>query len=102
MTRVGLCLPQLGEQVTRPAVRAFAERAEQLGYSALWVQEHLHHLSQSAASRLVARMERDGLVERVMCADDRRGIFIVLTDAGRQRYREARPTQRAVLAEAMG
>src|SRR3954447_17827199 len=41
MTRVGLCLPQLGEHVTRSAVRTFAERAEQLGYSALWVQEHL-------------------------------------------------------------
>jgi DNA-binding MarR family transcriptional regulator len=60
------------------------------------------HLSQSAASRLVARMERDGLVERAICPDDRRGIFIVLTDAGRQRYVEAKPTQRAVLAATMG
>jgi DNA-binding MarR family transcriptional regulator len=59
------------------------------------------HLSQSAASRLVARMERDGLVERAMCDLDRRGIFVVLTDAGRQRYREARPTQRGVLAAAL-
>jgi DNA-binding MarR family transcriptional regulator len=56
------------------------------------------HLSQSAASRLVARMERDGLVERSMCELDRRGIFVVLTDLGRQRYLEARPTHRAVLA----
>jgi DNA-binding MarR family transcriptional regulator len=60
------------------------------------------HLSQSAASRLVARMERDGLVERAICADDRRGIFIALTEAGRQRYVEAKPTQRAVLAATMG
>jgi DNA-binding MarR family transcriptional regulator len=56
------------------------------------------HLSQSAASRLVARMERDGLVERSMCEADRRGIFVVLTDHGRQRYLEAKPTHRAVLA----
>jgi DNA-binding MarR family transcriptional regulator len=56
------------------------------------------HLSQSAASRLVARMERDGLVERAICPEDRRAIFIALTDAGRQRYHEAKPTQRAVLA----
>jgi DNA-binding MarR family transcriptional regulator len=56
------------------------------------------HLSQSAASRLVARMERDGLVERSMCEMDRRGIFVVLTDRGRQRYLEAKPTHRAVLA----
>ena len=59
------------------------------------------HLSQSAASRLVARMERDGLVERTTCPDDRRAIFIALTDAGRQRYSEAKPTQRAVLAATM-
>jgi DNA-binding MarR family transcriptional regulator len=56
------------------------------------------HLSQSAASRLVARMERDGLVERGMCDTDRRGIFVALTALGKQRYREAKPTYRAVLA----
>jgi DNA-binding MarR family transcriptional regulator len=56
------------------------------------------HLSQSAASRLVARMERDGLVARSLCQSDRRGIFVVLTDLGRQRYLEAKATHRAVLA----
>ncbi len=59
------------------------------------------HLSQSAASRLVARLERDGLVERAACPEDRRAIFVALTDAGRQRYHEAKPTQRAVLAATM-
>jgi DNA-binding MarR family transcriptional regulator len=34
------------------------------------------HLSQSAASRLVARLERAGLVQRAMCEMDRRGIFV--------------------------
>jgi probable F420-dependent oxidoreductase len=38
---VGLTLPQLGEHVTRAAVRRFCERAEQLGFASLWVQEHL-------------------------------------------------------------
>ncbi|WP_345604284.1 MarR family winged helix-turn-helix transcriptional regulator [Pseudonocardia adelaidensis] len=60
------------------------------------------HLSQSAASRLVARMERDGLVERAGCPEDRRAIYIALTEAGRRRYLEAKPTQRAVLAATMG
>lgn len=55
------------------------------------------HLSQSAASRLIARMERDGFVDRVMCDADRRGIFVVLTDEGRKRHLEARPTHRSVL-----
>ncbi len=56
------------------------------------------HLSQSALSRVIARLERDGLVDRAMCAEDRRGIYVNLTDAGRERHARARPTQRAVLA----
>lgn len=40
MTGVGLCLPQLGEHASLAAVRGFAERAEELGYTSLWVQEH--------------------------------------------------------------
>src|ERR1700710_508129 len=55
-------------------------------------------LSQSALSRLVARLEREGLVDRCMCPNDRRGVYALLTDAGRARHAEARPTQRAVLA----
>jgi DNA-binding MarR family transcriptional regulator len=54
-------------------------------------------LSQSAASRVVARLERQGLVGRSMCESDRRGINVHLTDDGRERYRAARPTHRAVL-----
>lgn len=57
------------------------------------------YLSQSALSRTVARLERAGLVERALCSDDRRAIFVALTDAGRARHAEARATQRAVLAE---
>src|ERR1044072_4495907 len=42
------------------------------------------HLSQSALSRAVDRLQRDGLVKRSMCADDRRGVYVCLTDKGRQ------------------
>jgi len=59
------------------------------------------HLSQSALSRLIGRLEKDGLVERAMCDADRRGIFVSLTLAGRSRYDEARPTQREVLARTL-
>ena len=59
------------------------------------------HLSQSALSRVVARLEADGLVTRAMCSTDRRGIFACLTEAGRERYAAARPAHRAVLAEAL-
>lgn len=43
MTAVGLCLPQLGGQVTRDALRAFVESAEELGFGGLWVQEHMFY-----------------------------------------------------------
>ncbi len=57
------------------------------------------HLSQSALSRLVARLESDGLLERRTCAEDRRAQYVALTAAGRSRYADARPTQRQVLRE---
>lgn len=57
------------------------------------------YLSQSALSRTVARLERAGLVERAMCFDDRRAIFVKPTEAGRSRHAEARDTHRKVLAD---
>jgi|SRR6185312_1074830 len=57
------------------------------------------HLSQSALSRVVARLEEQGLVTRSMCTEDRRGIYACLTKAGRERYAKARPTHRQVLEE---
>lgn len=74
-------------------------------------------LSKSGLTRLVDRMEDDGLVERAPCPDDRRGIMAVLTDAGFRRLREAarthvegvrahfadllRPGEAAILAQAL-
>lgn len=58
------------------------------------------HLTQSALSRLVTRLERDGLLTRKTCDNDRRAMFVALTDDGRRRYDEARPTQRRVLRDA--
>jgi len=47
-------------------------------------------LSRSGVTRLVDRLERDGLVERTACASDARGAFAVITDAGRARLSAAR------------
>ena len=55
------------------------------------------YLSQSALSRAVARLEKDGLVKRDLCTDDRRGIFVCLTSKGATTHREALPTHREVL-----
>ncbi|MFI7441165.1 MarR family winged helix-turn-helix transcriptional regulator [Nonomuraea indica] len=57
------------------------------------------HLSQSALSRVVARLEKAGLVTRGVCDSDRRGVFVGITPEGRARHGQALPTQRAVLAE---
>ncbi|MFE4974939.1 MarR family winged helix-turn-helix transcriptional regulator [Kitasatospora sp. NPDC056651] len=60
------------------------------------------HLSQSALSRLIARLEKAGLVVRAMCENDRRGVQLTLTEAGRERYEQARPLHREVLALTLG
>jgi DNA-binding MarR family transcriptional regulator len=59
------------------------------------------HLSQSTLSRLIARLEQHGLVQRSMCDVDRRGIDVCLTESGRERHAQAQPTHRAVLAETL-
>lgn len=57
------------------------------------------YLSQSALSRTVARLERDGLVERKMCPEDRRGVFVEITELGRARHADARKTHLEILAD---
>lgn len=57
------------------------------------------HLSQSALSRVIGRLEVAGLVERHMCPEDRRAVNVRLTDEGLHRQAEAQPTQRQVLAQ---
>ena len=59
-------------------LRAFA-----LGRTLQWEKSRLsHHLT---------RMERRGLVTREDCGTDRRGAFVVLTDAGRAALETASP-----------
>src|SRR5215218_7467306 len=49
-------------------------------------------LSRSGMTRLVDRLERDGLLVRDVCASDARGCFAVLTDAGDELLARARTT----------
>ena len=58
-------------------------------------------LSQSATTRLVARLEDRGLLARYLCPDDRRGIYTEVTEAGQALLRAARPTHDTVLADAL-
>jgi DNA-binding MarR family transcriptional regulator len=56
-------------------------------------------LSRSGLSRLVTRLESQGLIERVECANDARGSFAAITVKGRKRLDEARVTHRAGVRE---
>ncbi|MCF2533804.1 MarR family winged helix-turn-helix transcriptional regulator [Yinghuangia soli] len=58
-------------------------------------------LNQSSVSRLVARLEADDLTRRDLCPADRRGVYTVITDAGRTRQSEAAPTYTSTLTESL-
>jgi DNA-binding MarR family transcriptional regulator len=49
-------------------------------------------LSRSGMTRLVDRLERDGLLERDPCTDDGRGTYAVLTEKGEALLDDARRT----------
>ena len=56
-------------------------------------------LSRSGLTRLVDRLERQGLVARERCEDDARGYFAVLTAKGARKLRAARPSHLAGVRE---
>lgn len=58
-------------------------------------------LSPSATTRLVTRLEDRGLLTRVLCADDRRGIYTELTAAGQKLYSTAHPIHDETLERAL-
>ena len=49
-------------------------------------------LSRSGLTRLVDRLERDGLLKRERCESDARGLFAEITDEGRSAFAAARAT----------
>jgi DNA-binding MarR family transcriptional regulator len=91
------------------------EQAHQLPMSSYEVLNHLDHssggrmrmcdlaeqahLSRSGLTRLVDRLEREGLLERCSCKHDARGSYACLTETGRERLTEARGTHLAVVRE---
>src|SRR5919112_2164218 len=56
-------------------------------------------LSRSGVTRLVDRLEREGLIVRESCESDGRGSFAVLTEAGEELLARARPTHLAGVRE---
>lgn len=58
-------------------------------------------LSPSATTRLVNRLEDRALLTRVLCADDRRGLYTELTSAGQALLETATPIHTAALEAAL-
>src|ERR1700688_1398473 len=91
------------------------ERAHRLPMTSYEVLQHLQEasrgrmrmcdlaeqaqLSRSGLTRLVDRLERDGLLERCSCEHDARGSYACLTATGRERLKEAHVTHLAVVRE---
>jgi DNA-binding MarR family transcriptional regulator len=58
-------------------------------------------LSSSATTRLVTRLEERGLLTRILCQDDRRGIYTELAEGGRALLARARPAHDIALEVAL-
>lgn len=56
-------------------------------------------LSRSGLTRLVDRLERDGLVRRCSCENDARGAYAVITEEGRAKVAQARASHLAAVRE---
>jgi DNA-binding MarR family transcriptional regulator len=103
--------------LVRESLERALERGHQLSLSEYEVLRHLSaapeghlrmqeladeiHLSQSALSRLVTRLEEEGLATRGICEHDRRGVWACITDRGRAVQRKAEPTHLAALGQSL-
>ncbi|MGW3348283.1 MarR family winged helix-turn-helix transcriptional regulator [Nonomuraea rubra] len=58
-------------------------------------------LNQSSVTRLVARLNAADFTYRDLCPDDKRGVYTVITEAGRARYAEASQTYEETLRSAL-
>jgi DNA-binding MarR family transcriptional regulator len=86
-------LPMSSFEVLHHLARADADRMRMRDLA-----EHAQ-LSRSGLTRLVDRLERDGLLYRCSCDHDARGAYACLTAAGRKRLEAARETHLALVRE---
>lgn len=59
-------------------------------------------LSRSGLTRLVDRLESEGLIQRATCPKDRRALYAVLTPKGLAERERAWPAYRKAIAEVFG
>lgn len=94
----------LADKLEKDLINSFG-LSEKAFYVLLFLDENEHKkmrlnllqekvgLSQSAMSRLISRMEDKhcGVIERSICLDDKRGIYLKLTDYGKEKLEKAKP-----------
>ena len=59
-------------------------------------------MTQSALSRIVDRLQKAGLVQRMECGFDRRSMFVEVTEKGAKVHAEAQQVYRSLLADELG
>ena len=59
-------------------------------------------ISRSATTRFVDRLERNNLIAREVCDEDRRGMLVVLTQHGNATLRKAAPTHLRGISQYFG
>ncbi|HEY8702514.1 MAG TPA: MarR family transcriptional regulator [Arthrobacter sp.] len=59
-------------------------------------------MTQSAMSKVVDRLQKAGLLTRSSCSEDRRLLYLELTDAGRTLHDNAAAVHRRLLKESLG
>ena len=59
-------------------------------------------MTQSAMSKVVDRLQKAGLLTRQSCVDDRRSLYLELTEAGRTLHASASAVHRSLLKENLG
>lgn len=84
VTAHAISLPEYGVLVTLVEAPGRRLRMTELADQVL--------ISRSGLTRLIDRMEREGLVERFKCPSDARGMHAVLTDQGYRRLKESAGT----------
>lgn len=93
-TSAGISMPEFEILSALSAAPDHRARAGALGHMLAWEKSRISHQ--------VRRMERKGLIERVSCADDMRGTWVGLTEAGALAVASATPAYEAAVRAQLG
>ena len=93
---VGLSMPRLRLLLW---LRVEERRGNKAGISPSMLSQY-QHISKNTVSSLLASLENEGLIERVLSPEDKRSFKIRLTRTGRRRVSSALPKHGAFAADA--